>query len=208
MTGITNQRETTVAWDRNTGQPLCRAIVWDDGRTREVVDQFTKKLDEEGFEVSPGVWKKGDDAKEALFDLCVAFISCELAANRLGRTGLRMSTYFSAIKLAWMAQHHPEVRTALDEDNLIFGTVDSWLIYVSITSWTPFTTDHVIRTSLAARRQAFISLIRPTPAAPCCLTSNRSSFTRASAPSSVFQPLHCLSSTRARRTLAPSAPVR
>ena len=69
MTGITNQRETTVAWDRNTGQPLCRSIVWDDGRTREVVDQFTKKLDEEGFEVSPGVWKKGDDAKEALFDL-------------------------------------------------------------------------------------------------------------------------------------------
>ncbi|EJD40350.1 glycerol kinase [Auricularia subglabra TFB-10046 SS5] len=113
VVGITNQRETTVAWDRSSGKPLCKAIVWDDGRTRDVVDEFTKKLDEEGFEVRPGEWKKGNEAKEALFEL----------------TGLRLSTYFSAIKLAWMVQQHPEVKAAMEEDRLMFGTVDSWLIY-------------------------------------------------------------------------------
>ena len=58
-----------MAWDRSTGKPLCKAIVWDDGRTRDVVDDFTQKLAEEGFEVRPGEWKKGDEAKEALFEL-------------------------------------------------------------------------------------------------------------------------------------------
>ena len=43
--------------------------MWDDGRTREVVDEYTKKLHDEGFEVKPGEWKKGDEAKEALYEL-------------------------------------------------------------------------------------------------------------------------------------------
>lgn len=67
--GITNQRETTVAWDRASGKPLCRAIVWDDGRTREVVDEYARKLKEDGFEVRPGEWRKGDEAQEALYEL-------------------------------------------------------------------------------------------------------------------------------------------
>jgi len=48
-----------------------------------------------------------------------------------GSTGLPLSTYFSAIKLKWLTDHHPEVRKAFDEDRLAFGTVDSWLLYVS-----------------------------------------------------------------------------
>lgn len=46
------------------------------------------------------------------------------------RTGLPLSTYFSAIKLRWMIDHHDEVRQAHDEDDLLFGTVESWIAYV------------------------------------------------------------------------------
>lgn len=47
--GITNQRETVVCWDKNTGKPLCKTVVWDDARTVGVVREFQKKLDEEGL---------------------------------------------------------------------------------------------------------------------------------------------------------------
>lgn len=46
-------------------------------------------------------------------------------------TGIPLSTYFSAIKLRWMIDHHPEVHEAHEEDDLMFGTVDTWLVYVS-----------------------------------------------------------------------------
>ena len=115
MIGITNQRETAVAWDRKTGKPLCRAIVWDDARTKGTVAHFQHKLKHEGFEVSSGVIKKGDEAVNALREI----------------TGLPLSTYFSAIKLCWMLEEHDDVRKAHEEDNLLFGTVESWLVYVS-----------------------------------------------------------------------------
>jgi len=108
--GITNQRETTVAWSRKTGKQLCRAIVWDDGRTKAEVTLYEKKLAEEGIEVRPGEFKKGP---EAIRDL----------------TGIPISTYFSAVKLRWMILHHHEVRDAHERDDLMFGTVDSWLLY-------------------------------------------------------------------------------
>ncbi|PFH51965.1 hypothetical protein AMATHDRAFT_141350 [Amanita thiersii Skay4041] len=111
--GITNQRETAVAWSRKTGKPLCRAIVWDDSRTKNVVAHFESKLKEVGIQVSPGVWKKGTDGIDALRDI----------------TGLPLSTYFSAIKLRWMIDHHPEVATAHQSDDLLFGTVESWVAY-------------------------------------------------------------------------------
>lgn len=47
--GITNQRETTLLWDRETGQPMCNAIVWDDSRTTAVLHRFQKKLESEGI---------------------------------------------------------------------------------------------------------------------------------------------------------------
>ncbi|KAI0734034.1 glycerol kinase [Fomitopsis betulina] len=111
--GITNQRETAVAWSRKTGKPLCRAIVWDDSRTRNTVAHFANKLSYVGLEVEPGVHKKGKDGEKALKDL----------------TGLQLSTYFSAIKLRWMIDHHAHVKKAHDEDDLLFGTVESWIVY-------------------------------------------------------------------------------
>lgn len=63
--GITNQRETTVVWSRKTGRPLCKAIVWDDGRTAGVVAHYQKKLEEEGIEVDGKVYK-GQEGKECL----------------------------------------------------------------------------------------------------------------------------------------------
>ncbi|KAF9006010.1 glycerol kinase [Cyathus striatus] len=104
--GITNQRETTVAWSRKTGRPLCRAIVWTDSRTKNTVAHYEAKLRD-------GVWKKGSDGVEALREI----------------TGLPLSTYFSAIKLRWMIDHYADVGKAHESDDLLFGTVESWIAY-------------------------------------------------------------------------------
>jgi len=55
--GITNQRETTVVWSRKTGKPICRAIVWDDSRTKKTVSDFVHKAETMGIETEPGVFK-------------------------------------------------------------------------------------------------------------------------------------------------------
>ncbi|TFK39928.1 glycerol kinase [Crucibulum laeve] len=111
--GITNQRETTVAWSRKTGKQLCKAIVWTDSRTKNIVAHYEAKLRDTGIQVEPGVWKKGKDGIEALREI----------------TGLPLSTYFSAIKLRWMIDHYPEVAKAHEADDLLFGTVESWVAY-------------------------------------------------------------------------------
>ncbi|TEB36729.1 glycerol kinase [Coprinellus micaceus] len=111
--GITNQRETAVAWSRSTGKPLCKAIVWDDSRTKNTVAHFEQKLRTVGVQTAPGVWKKGQEGIDAIRET----------------TGLQLSTYFSAIKLRWMIDHYPEVAKAHDEDDLLFGTVESWVAY-------------------------------------------------------------------------------
>ncbi|WP_311268646.1 glycerol kinase [Sphingobium sp. WCS2017Hpa-17] len=92
--GITNQRETVVAWDRQSGDPLGRAIVWQDRRT---ADQCAA-LREGGHE---GLVQQ--------------------------RTGLILDPYFSATKMRWMIDHWPEV--AAGGDRLVFGTVESWLVW-------------------------------------------------------------------------------
>ncbi|KAF9162893.1 Glycerol kinase [Actinomortierella ambigua] len=96
--GITNQRETTIVWDRETGRPLHHAIVWSDVRTKGVVKQLSEKTD------------KGADI---LKDVC----------------GLPITTYFSAVKLRWLLDNVPAVKQAHENGTLMFGTVDSWLIY-------------------------------------------------------------------------------
>ncbi|KAK3830695.1 MAG: hypothetical protein J3R72DRAFT_252699 [Linnemannia gamsii] len=96
--GITNQRETAVAWDRRTGQPLHNAIVWSDTRTQDVVRQLCESSE------------KGADAVK---DIC----------------GLPLTTYFSAVKVRWLLDNCPEAKEAHDSGNMMFGTVDSWLIY-------------------------------------------------------------------------------
>ncbi|KAH7922318.1 glycerol kinase [Leucogyrophana mollusca] len=111
--GITNQRETTVAWSRSTGKPLCNAIVWTDSRTKNTVAHFEHVLSTTGIEVEDGQFKKGAEGVEALRDI----------------TGLKLSTYFSGIKLRWMIDHHDNVRKAHEDDDLLFGTVESWVVY-------------------------------------------------------------------------------
>ncbi|MCL4125198.1 UNVERIFIED_CONTAM: hypothetical protein GTU68_062180, partial [Idotea baltica] len=97
--GITNQRETTIVWDKITGRPLYNAIVWLDARTASTVEDILKD--------TPGQNK--DYFKE----------SC----------GLPISTYFSAVKLRWLFENVAAVKEALAKDRLIFGTVDSWLLW-------------------------------------------------------------------------------
>ncbi|TFK74961.1 glycerol kinase [Pluteus cervinus] len=113
VVGITNQRETAVAWSRKTGKPLCDAIVWDDARTKNTVVHYEQKLKDVGIEVQPGIFSKGEEGVEAL--------------RRI--TGLPLSTYFSAIKLRWMIDHYQQVKEAHEADDLLFGTVESWVAY-------------------------------------------------------------------------------
>jgi glycerol kinase len=94
--GITNQRETTVVWDRETGQPVYNAIVWQDSRTGALM----KRLSDEGAE--------------------------EMVRQK---TGLLLSPYFSAGKVAWILDNVDGVRTRAEAGKLAFGTVDSWLIW-------------------------------------------------------------------------------
>jgi glycerol kinase len=94
--GITNQRETTVVWDRRTGQPVHRAIVWQDRRTADVC----ARLKAEGRE--PGIRAK---------------------------TGLVVDPYFSATKVAWMLEHVRGARERAGHGDLVFGTIDSWLVW-------------------------------------------------------------------------------
>ncbi|WP_298227095.1 glycerol kinase GlpK [Gryllotalpicola sp.] len=96
--GITNQRETAVVWDRATGVPIHRAIVWQDTRTQPMVDALAA--------ASP------------------------LGVRRFAAaTGLPLSTYFSATKIAWILDNVPDARRRAEAGELAFGTVDSWLLW-------------------------------------------------------------------------------
>lgn len=97
--GVTNQRETTIVWDKVTGEPLHNAIVWLDVRTATTVHNLIAK--------TPG------QDKDYLRPKC----------------GLPLSTYFSAVKLHWLIHHVPAVAKAIQEDRCLFGTVDSWLLW-------------------------------------------------------------------------------
>lgn len=94
--GITNQRETTICWDKATGEPVYNAIVWQCRRTSEMIEQ----LKAEGY---------GDLIRE--------------------RTGLVPDAYFSATKIAWILDHVPGVRERAERGEILFGTVDTWLIW-------------------------------------------------------------------------------
>ena len=96
--GITNQRETSVLWDKNTGIPICNAIVWNCARTSNLVSEYQERL--------------GGD-KDALRE----------------KTGLPLSTYFSATKLAWMFRNVEGAKERAERGELCFGTIDSWVIW-------------------------------------------------------------------------------
>ena len=94
--GITNQRETTIVWDKNTGRAVYNAIVWQCRRTSEIIDQVVA----DGY---------GDYIRET--------------------TGLVPDAYFSASKIKWILDNVPGAREKAEKGDLLFGTVDTWLIW-------------------------------------------------------------------------------
>ena len=95
--GITNQRETAIVWDRDTGRPVYNAIVWQCRRTAGLCEEL----------------KQDPDFVDYVKD----------------RTGLLIDAYFSATKIRWILDHVPGARERAEEGKLLFGTVDSWLIW-------------------------------------------------------------------------------
>ena len=106
--GITNQRETTVIWDKDTGKPLYNAIVWQDKRTSSICDQMKRD---------------------------------ELSSYVKESTGLVIDSYFSATKVKWIIDNVEGVKSKLKEDKVLFGTIDSWLIY-NLTNFKNHVTDY------------------------------------------------------------------
>ena len=94
--GITNQRETTIVWDKETGEPIYHAIVWQDRRTA---------------------------------DYCESLVSKGLTDTYRQKTGLVIDPYFSATKIRWLLENVPGARQKAEEGKLLFGTVETWLIW-------------------------------------------------------------------------------
>ncbi|PWM64412.1 MAG: glycerol kinase [Eubacteriales Family XIII. Incertae Sedis bacterium] len=94
--GITNQRETTVVWDKKTGEPVYNAIVWQCRRTAEYCDEL----------VSRGLTEKIRE-----------------------KTGLLIDAYFSGTKLKWILDNVPDARKRAENGELLFGTIETWLIW-------------------------------------------------------------------------------
>ncbi|BGP20182.1 hypothetical protein JCM10213_000733 [Rhodosporidiobolus nylandii] len=107
--GIATQRETTLLWDKRTGEKLHNAIAWPDARNAPTVRSLRAKAETRTFHTPDGV------------------IVGEEGVRRL--TGLPFSTYFSATKYVWLAANIPEVKEAAESGNLMIGTVDTWLAY-------------------------------------------------------------------------------
>lgn len=94
--GITNQRETTIVWNKHTGKPVYPAIVWQSRQTQSIVDELKKKELEPWFQ---------------------------------SKTGLLLDPYFSGTKVKWILDQVEGARTQAENGDLLFGTVDSWLIW-------------------------------------------------------------------------------
>jgi glycerol kinase len=94
--GITNQRETTLVWDRNTGQPIYNAIVWQDTRTDGLIGELARDGGQDRFR---------------------------------SKVGLPLATYFSGPKIRWLLDNVPGARARAEAGDLIFGTIDSWVIW-------------------------------------------------------------------------------
>jgi glycerol kinase len=94
--GIANQRETTVVWDRSTGRPVSRAIVWQDTRTDDLVTALAARPDSEVV---------------------------------VQRAGMDIAGYFSGPRLRWILDHVPRARERAERGELLFGTMETWLIW-------------------------------------------------------------------------------
>lgn len=94
--GVTNQRETTLVWDRRTGIPYYNAIVWQDMRTKQICDRLAQEGGQDRFR---------------------------------SKVGLPLATYFSGPKIVWLLENIPSLRSAAERCEVLFGTIDSWLIW-------------------------------------------------------------------------------
>ena len=94
--GITNQRETTVVWDKHTGKPIINAIVWQDTRTDVIINELAANSGQDRFRL---------------------------------KTGLPLATYFSGPKLKWILDNVDGARAKVQNGDLLFGTIDTWLIW-------------------------------------------------------------------------------
>ena len=106
--GITNQRETTVIWDKETGEPIANAIVWQCRRTSDIIDDLVKR----GY---------ADTIRQ--------------------KTGLEPDAYFSGSKIKWLLDNVPGARNRANAGKLLFGTIDTWLIW-KLTGGKVHVTDH------------------------------------------------------------------
>ena len=95
--GITNQRETTIVWDKNTGEPIYNAIVWQCRRTADIVEKL----------------KRNEDFARYVKE----------------NTGLLLDAYFSATKIKWILDNVDGAREKAERGELLFGTVDTWLVW-------------------------------------------------------------------------------
>ena len=94
--GITNQRETTIVWDRRTGEPIAPAIVWQCRRTADMCAELARSSD--------AAWVER-------------------------KTGLVIDAYFSASKIRWILENVPDARAKARNGEVLFGTIDTWLIW-------------------------------------------------------------------------------
>ena len=94
--GLTNQRETTIVWNRHTGVPVCRAIVWQDTRTQRIVEDLSREHGVDRYTAS---------------------------------VGLPLATYFAGPKVKWILDNVVGARQAADDGDLLFGTVDTWVLW-------------------------------------------------------------------------------
>lgn len=106
--GITNQRETTILWDRKTGMPVYKAIVWQSNQSRDICDALTAQ---------------------------------NLSETIRSKTGLLIDPYFSASKIKWILDNIEGVSELMNQGDLMFGTVDTWLLY-KLTGNTVHKTDY------------------------------------------------------------------
>jgi len=106
--GITNQRETTLVWDRRTGKPVSPAIVWQCRRTADMCAELARSSDARWMEQ---------------------------------RTGLVIDAYFSASKIRWILENVPDARRKAENGDILFGTVDTWLIW-NLTAGARHVTDY------------------------------------------------------------------
>lgn len=128
--GISNQRETSAAWNRKTGEPLAHAIVWQCSRAEEVCERIKNSVE---------------------------IASCHEEEKNIGvaevirsKTGLPLSPYFPAAKFSWLQENVEEVKAAKRENVLCLGTIDTWLLF-RLTNGKVYATDY----SNASRTQLF-----------------------------------------------------